>query len=226
MPVLGDRIGTVLAAGEITLDRSGPEPVLRYFDHEFPIRPGTADLPLETLVDRQWYRLAWWRVADEELNYRRFFDVDTLAAVRVEDRSRSSTPRTALLVELVADGALTGLRIDHPDGLADPRGYLRRLADATGGVWVVVEKILEGEETLPADWACAGTTGYDALMRVGGLFVDPAGAAPLDRLLVELTGDATDFARRRRAGQARDRRAEPLRRGAPAHRSALRDMPR
>jgi (1->4)-alpha-D-glucan 1-alpha-D-glucosylmutase len=192
MPVLGDRIGTVLARGELTVDRSGPEPVLRYHDHEFPIRPGTQDLPLEDLVDRQWYRLAWWRVADEELNYRRFFDVDTLAAVRVEDPVVFGATH-ALLVQLVREGRLTGLRIDHPDGLADPRDYLRRLAEATGGVWVVVEKILEGEEQLPSDWPCAGTTGYDALARVGGLFVDPAGAAPLAALLTEVTGDTPDF---------------------------------
>jgi len=192
MPVLGERIGTALVRGEITLDSSGEEPVLRYFAHEFPVRPGTEDLPLEVLVDRQWYRLAWWRVADEELNYRRFFDVDTLAAVRVEDPEVFRATHHVLL-ELVAEGTLTGLRIDHPDGLADPRGYLARLADATDGTWVVVEKILEGDETLPADWACAGTTGYDALLRVGGLFVDAAGAAPLDRLLVEQTGETAAF---------------------------------
>ena len=192
MPVLGDRIGTALVRGEIEVDRSGDEPVLRYFDKEFPIRPGTERLPVEELVDRQWYRLAWWRVADEELNYRRFFDVDTLAAIRVErDEVFDATHR--VLADLVRSGALTGLRIDHPDGLADPRGYLRRLAEATDGTWVVVEKILEGDEQLPADWPCAGTTGYDALMRIGGVFVDPAGAAPLDRLLVDLTGEPAAF---------------------------------
>ena len=192
MPVLGHRIGAVLAAGELTVDRGGAEPVLRYFEHEFPIRPGTEDLPMEELVDRQWYRLAWWRVADEELNYRRFFDVDTLAAVRVEDPEVFDATHE-LLLELVRRGDLTGLRIDHPDGLADPRGYLRRLAAATDGLWVVVEKILEGEEALPQDWACAGTTGYDVLSRVGGLFVEPAAAAPLAALLTEVTGDSPDF---------------------------------
>src|SRR3954447_10806613 len=85
MPVLGRRIGRVVRAGELSVDRSGAEPVLRYFEHEFPIRPGTDELELPDLLARQWYRLAWWRVADDELNYRRFFDVDTLAAVRVED---------------------------------------------------------------------------------------------------------------------------------------------
>jgi (1->4)-alpha-D-glucan 1-alpha-D-glucosylmutase len=192
MPVLGRRIGQVIADGELTVDASGPEPVLRYYDHEFPIRPGTQDLPFTELVDQQWYRLAWWRVADEELNYRRFFDVDTLAALRTEDPEVFEATHEVLL-ELVAQGSLEGLRIDHPDGLADPRGYLRRLAKATNGCWVVVEKILEGDESLPPDWPCAGTTGYDALRRVGGLFVDPAGAAPLSGLLTELTGDSADF---------------------------------
>jgi (1->4)-alpha-D-glucan 1-alpha-D-glucosylmutase len=189
MPVLGHRIGKVLADGELSLDRSGPEPVLRYHEHEFPIRAGTEDLPLPELVARQWYRLAWWRVADDELNYRRFFDVDTLAAVRVEDPVVFDATHS-LIQQLVADGSLTGLRIDHPDGLADPRGYLRQLAAATMGTWVVVEKILEGEEPLPADWACAGTTGYDVLNQVCGLFIDPAGAAPLSITLDEFTGGA------------------------------------
>jgi (1->4)-alpha-D-glucan 1-alpha-D-glucosylmutase len=191
MPVLGSRIGQVLAASELELGRGGPdgdETVLRYFEHELPVRPGTESLPLAELVDRQWYRLAHWRVADEELNYRRFFDVDTLAAVRVEDPDVFEATHR-LLLDLVADGSLDGLRIDHPDGLADPRGYLGRLAERTDGSWVVVEKILEGSESLPDDWLCSGTTGYDTLLRVGGLFVDPSGAAPLSALLTELTGD-------------------------------------
>ncbi len=193
MPVLGARIGQVLDADELRLDPAGgadgDELVLRYYDHQFPIRPGTERLPMAELVDRQWYRLAHWRVADEELNYRRFFDVDTLAAVRVE-RPEVFEATHRLLLDLLAEGSLDGLRIDHPDGLADPRGYLARLADATGDAWVVVEKILEGAEQLPEDWRCAGTTGYDTLQRVGGVFVDPAGAAPLSALLTELTGES------------------------------------
>ncbi|GAB3468879.1 malto-oligosyltrehalose synthase [Kineococcus endophyticus] len=197
MAVLGQRIGQVLAAGELSLDRSGDEPVLRYYDHVFPVRPGTQDLPLEELVDRQWYRLAHWRVADEELNYRRFFDVDTLAAVRVEDPEVFDATHR-LLLDLVHDGSLQGLRIDHPDGLADPRGYLERLAAATrrgeASAWVVVEKILEGDELLPVDWQCAGTTGYDALQRIGGVFLDPAGAEPLSTAYAAVTGTSTPFA--------------------------------
>jgi (1->4)-alpha-D-glucan 1-alpha-D-glucosylmutase len=192
MPVLGRRIGQCVADGEITLDRSGDEPVVRYFDKVFPVRAGTADLPFETLLDMQYYRLAHWRVGDEELNYRRFFDIDTLVAIRVED-VRVFAETHAVLIALVAEGRINGLRIDHPDGLAEPRDYLRLLHDATEGAWVVAEKILEGHEQLPDDWPCAGTTGYDALLRAGGLFVDPAGAEPLGALYAALTGEPTDF---------------------------------
>ena len=186
LPVLGQRIGTVLAAGELAVDHmvvpgreeDGEVPVLRYWDHVFPIRAGTENLPLATLVEQQHYRLAYWRVANEELNYRRFFDVGSLVAVRVEDEDVfDQTHRT--VVDLVRDGTLQGLRIDHPDGLADPEGYIARLSEATEGAWIVVEKILEDEERLPSSWRTAGTTGYDASWRVGALLRDPSGAAPL-----------------------------------------------
>ncbi len=196
MPVLGRRIGEVVADGEITVDPGGGpggEPVLRYFDHVFPVRPGTEGLPLAELLDRQFYRLAHWRVGDEELNYRRFFDIDTLVAVRVEDEQVFAETH-AVLLALIAEGRIDGLRIDHPDGLADPREYVRRLDRATGGAWVVVEKILEGDEELPADWPCAGTTGYDALLRIGGVLVDHAAADELTNLYTSLTGETADFA--------------------------------
>ena len=192
MPVLGRRIGEVVADGEITLDTSGDEPQLRYFDHVFPVRPGTEGLDLPELLDRQFYRLAHWRVGDEELNYRRFFDIDTLAAVRVEDEAVFAETH-AVLLALVAEGRIQGLRIDHPDGLADPRGYVMRLFGASGA-WIVVEKILEGDEALPGDWPCAGTTGYDALARICGVLVDPAAESPLTSLYSELTGEPTDVA--------------------------------
>ena len=200
MPVLGERIGDVLQAGELSLDTvdvpTGPdgavvsERVLRYYDHVLPLRQGTEDLPLPELVDRQWYRLAHWRVADEELNYRRFFDVDTLAAVRVEDPEVFGATHE-VLVDLYRDGAVDGFRIDHPDGLADPAGYLRRLAGIGGGEdrpWVVVEKILEGQEALLAGWACDGTTGYETLARVSGLLVNSFAAGPAHALYAELAG--------------------------------------
>jgi (1->4)-alpha-D-glucan 1-alpha-D-glucosylmutase len=193
MPVLGRRIGEALDDGEIVLDTSGEEPVVRYFDHVLPVRPGTEHLPLEQLLDRQWYRLAYWRVADEELNYRRFFDIDTLAALRVEN-PEVFTQSHYLIGALVREGHVSGLRVDHPDGLADPVDYLTRLQQLTGGCWVVVEKILTGEEQLPGDWPCAGTTGYDALRRVGGVFLDPDGFAALVDQHAEFTGSDADFA--------------------------------
>ncbi|WP_043499698.1 malto-oligosyltrehalose synthase [Georgenia sp. SUBG003] len=200
MPVLGNRIGSVLASGELTLDRmvvpsepdEGEQVVLRYYDHVFPVRPETEHLPLAELIERQHYRLAYWRVADEELNYRRFFDVGTLAAVRVEDAQVFDATH-ALLLELFHDGVIDAFRIDHPDGLAEPRGYLRRLHEATGGAWVAAEKILEGEEELPEDWPVAGTTGYDAAWRLHALQVDPGGAVPLAALMQELTGDPANL---------------------------------
>ncbi|MFI2751957.1 malto-oligosyltrehalose synthase [Cellulomonas sp. P22] len=196
MPVLGERIGAVLARGELTLDEvdvpgEGPTRVLRYYDHAFPVREGTEHLPLPDLVERQHYRLAYWRVADEELNYRRFFDIDTLAAVRVEDPDVFDATH-ALVLELLADGTVDGLRVDHPDGLADPAGYLERLRERTGGAWVVVEKILEGEEELDPEWDTAGTTGYDGLWRVQQTFVDPGGAAELGALMHRIAGDTSD----------------------------------
>jgi len=195
-PVLGDRIGTVLADGQITRDEVeipglGPTPVLRYFDHVFPIRPGTQALGLAELVERQHYRLAYWRVADEELNYRRFFDVGTLVAIRVEDPEVFDATH-ALVLDLLRDGTIDGLRIDHPDGLADPAGYLARLRETSDGAWVVVEKILEGDEELPGDWDTAGSTGYEAMWRVQQTFVDPGGAADLAGLMHRVTGDASD----------------------------------
>jgi malto-oligosyltrehalose synthase len=167
-------------------------PVLRYFDHVLPLRDGVADLPLGMLLAQQHYRLADWHDANTKLNWRRFFDVDTLIAIRVEDPDVfEATHRVPL--RLAAEGLIDGLRVDHPDGLADPAGYLRRLADATSGMWVVVEKILARGEELPA-WDCAGTTGYDALALVDGLFVDPDGESPLTEDYVRFTGGKPDFA--------------------------------
>ncbi|MEU5523523.1 malto-oligosyltrehalose synthase [Streptomyces sp. NPDC047860] len=152
--------------------------VLRYYDHVFPLREGTEGLPLPQLLDAQWYRPVWWRLARTELNYRRFFSISELIGVRVEDPEVFEATHAKTL-ELLREGVIDGLRVDHPDGLADPDGYLRRLHEATGGRWTVVEKILADDETLPASWPVAGTTGYDALRHVDGLFTDPAGFGEL-----------------------------------------------
>ncbi len=237
LPFLGRRIDECLDAGEIVLDPTGGpdgEPVVRYFEHVLPVRPGTEHLPLEDLLAAQAYRLAFWRVADEELNYRRFFDIDTLVGLRVEDPAVFAATH-AVVLRLLGEGLASGLRIDHPDGLADPRGYLRRLAAAAPpGAWVVVEKILEGDEELPADWPCAGTTGYDALAAVGAAFVDPAGAPVLTSAFAELAGadetwpEAADAGPPRRAARSARRRGGPAgagrARGVPARAAAARPL--
>ncbi|HEX2191777.1 MAG TPA: malto-oligosyltrehalose synthase, partial [Acidimicrobiales bacterium] len=142
---------------------------------------------LDTLLARQNYRLAYWRLATSEVAYRRFFDISSLVGLRMEVPHVFDETHE-LVLGLVAAGAVTGLRVDHPDGLRDPEGYLRRLYEASGGAWVVVEKILEAGEELPATWPVAGTTGYDFLNLVGGLFVDPAGEEPLTELHARFTG--------------------------------------
>jgi (1->4)-alpha-D-glucan 1-alpha-D-glucosylmutase len=212
--ILGDQYGRVLEAGELRVDREGERPVIRYHDHSLPLAPeslGDVDLDvlagdpdaLDALLARQHYRVAFWRTALQDLNYRRFFDITTMIALRPE-RPEVFLDTHRRVLEWVAVGVLDGLRVDHPDGLRDPAGYLRRLAEGAGGRWIVVEKILEPGERLPDDWPVAGTTGYDFLTRVDGLFVDPAGEAPLTDLYVELTGEEPDYAalvavRKRRA---------------------------
>jgi (1->4)-alpha-D-glucan 1-alpha-D-glucosylmutase len=192
LPILAGPLAGCL--GDLTVAADGADgPVLRYHQHVLPVRPGTEDLPLPDLAAAQHYRLADWRAAATELNWRRFFDITSLIAVRVEDEDVFSATH-GLLLRLMAEGLIDGLRVDHPDGLADPRGYLDRLAKATGGAWVVTEKILTGTEELPPDWSCAGTTGYDALGMAGGLFADPAGSAPLSAVYQTFTGDPRPFA--------------------------------
>lgn len=162
---------------------------LRYYDHRFPLADGSyteGDNPRD-VHDRQNYELVGWRRADNELNYRRFFAVNTLAGIRVEV-PRVFDEAHAEVVRWFRDGLADGLRIDHPDGLADPEGYLRRLREATGGKYLLIEKILEPGEELPASFECEGTTGYDALADVDRLFVDASAQAALDQLDGRLRG--------------------------------------
>ncbi|MET9172057.1 malto-oligosyltrehalose synthase [Streptomyces misionensis] len=180
LPVLGGPLGTQLEHLRVDGD------VLRCHDHVLPLREGTARLPLPELLDAQWYRPVWWRLARTELNYRRFFSISELIGVRVEDPEVFDATHGKIL-QLLAEGVVDGLRVDHPDGLADPDAYLARLHEATGGRWTVVEKILADGEHLPSSWPVAGTTGYDALRQVDGLFTDPDGA-------VELLAEYRDFA--------------------------------
>jgi (1->4)-alpha-D-glucan 1-alpha-D-glucosylmutase len=127
-----------------------------------------------------------------ELVYRRFFDVSSLIGVRVEESDVFDATHAKIL-ELVRAGDVDGLRIDHPDGLADPGGYLDRLAKETKGIWTVVEKILEPGEELPNEWRCDGTTGYDAILAITHVLLDPAGEQPLTDIYTRITGETDDY---------------------------------
>ena len=141
---------------------------------------------LHALLEQQHWRIAYWRVAADDINYRRFFDVNDLAGLRIE-RPELFAAAHRLVFRLIEQGRLQGLRIDHIDGLFDPLAYCetlrRRASEAAPGsdlpFYVVVEKILAAHERLDERWPVAGTTGYEFMVQVAGLFVDPAGEAPL-----------------------------------------------
>lgn len=188
LPVLADHVGRVVESGELRVE----DEVLRYHDRVFPLRPGTESVSdLQTLLDLQHHRLAWWQTGADELNYRRFFDIDDLVAVRVEDPEVFEATHRRILGWL-ADGSLDGLRIDHPDGLRLPAAYLERLRAAAPEAWIVVEKILEAEETL-RPWPVDGTTGYEFARCVGALFVEDSAENSFTRLHTERIGEPGDY---------------------------------
>jgi len=160
---------------------------LHYYGHHFPIAVGTSGGSAQDVHRRQHYELMNYRCADVDLNYRRFFGVSTLAGIRVELPAVFAASHTEIKAWF-DNRWVDGLRVDHPDGLADPAGYLRDLQSLVGGSYVLVEKILAADERLPADWDCHGTTGYDALAALDRLFVDPSGESALNALDTELRG--------------------------------------
>jgi len=228
LPVLDRPYAQALAEGvlKLVLDATG-EPQLEHHQTPFPVRVEGGNLPqdlqsrrdwahrinqgalrgedtLHRLLERQAYRLAWWRVGNDMINYRRFFDITSLAAIRVE-RADVFNAVHALPLRLIGQGVLDGLRLDHVDGLADPRGYLRRLRAQVdkagrrrglppGKVVLLVEKILAPGEHLPRDWPVQGTTGYDFMDQVSGVLHDPNGQPALTRLWVAHSGRSGDFA--------------------------------
>ncbi|MXP62178.1 malto-oligosyltrehalose synthase [Roseomonas sp. M0104] len=225
-PFLGRPYGEALAEGELSLVAEGPTGVaVAYYGNRFPIARIDAEMilgeddglarydatsldglaRLHALLERQNYRLAWWRTATDEINWRRFFDVTGLAGLRAEEPAVFDATHE-LLLRLYAEGLIDGVRIDHIDGLSDPHGYCRKLrrrmaeagrhrpAEAPAGPpYVVVEKILAPGEPLPVNWSTDGTTGYDFMDQVGALLHDPAGEAPLSALWREVSGSAADF---------------------------------
>lgn len=224
LPILGDPYGDVLERGELQLRRGEEGLELHYFDQTLPLDSrtsaevlgrieemedapltewnGTAGEPasfdrLHRLLERQAWRLACWRTAADEINYRRFFEINQLAGIRVEDPEVFEATHRFVLDQIAA-GRITGLRIDHIDGLYDPLAYLRRLqqaATAAGDapLYVVVEKILSGDESLPETWPVAGTTGYDFLNDVHRLFVDGSRRRQMMRAYRRFTGEAGRF---------------------------------
>jgi (1->4)-alpha-D-glucan 1-alpha-D-glucosylmutase len=183
VPILGD---------DPTLSLQGGE--LRYFEHRFPLAPGSwqqGDEP-EAVHGRQHYELVHHSRGNADLNYRRFFAITTLAGVRQEDPAVFDA--THHQIERWIDAGIDGLRIDHPDGLLDPAGYLEQLRTIAPDAWITVEKILETGEVLPALWPVSGTTGYDAMREVNGVFVDPAQKAALTDLYQRLSDDRRTLA--------------------------------
>ncbi|MER7894085.1 malto-oligosyltrehalose synthase [Micromonospora sp. NPDC094482] len=164
---------------------------LRYHEHRFPVADGTGDGSPREVHDRQHYELVSWRRGDTELTYRRFFAVSDLAGLRVEDPAVFAATHEQIL-RWAAAGEVDGIRVDHPDGLRDPAGYLARLRAAAPDQWLVVEKILEYGEELP-DWPVDGTTGYEALAAVSGLFVDPDAEGDFTALDTRLAGRHTSW---------------------------------
>jgi (1->4)-alpha-D-glucan 1-alpha-D-glucosylmutase len=185
IPVLGDDADP---AADLTVVADE----LHYYEHRYPLAPGSGEGSTSEVHDRQHYQLVSFRFADTTQNYRRFFAETELASLRVEDPTVFETTHSEIL-RWVSDYGVRGLRIDHPDGLADPGGYLDRLAAAAPECWITVEKITEPGEQLPGTWPVAGTTGYDALSEVNALMVDPGAAQAMTRLYVELTGDERSF---------------------------------
>src|SRR5437588_1907849 len=250
LPVLGEPYGDALEKGELQVAVENGKAFVTYYDRKFPLAPGTFDTGiskealaelngilgeprsfdrLDELLNRQHYRLAYWRVAADEINYRRFFDVNELAALCME-RLDVFLETHELILRWLGEGTLGGLRIDHPDGLYDPKQYLQRLqkhyllacfrrvaeadpkfagldwaevdARLTGPesskfnslsplCYVVVEKILAQGEPLPDDWPVHGTSGYDFLNVINGLFVDESNGTAFTRLYQEWIDDAT-----------------------------------
>ncbi len=204
LPVLGDPLPKALADGAIAIEN---DEVVAYGEHRFPLRLEDRGLgavegaALAELLDRQHYRLAWWRTADDELNWRRFFTVNELAGVRVGQEAVFEQTH-ALYFRLWQEGLIDGVRIDHVDGLTDPATYCRRLrarfeamprTDGTRAI-IWVEKILGAGEPLADDWGIDGTSGYDFMEDVAALLHDPAGEAPLGDAWAALSGRSADFA--------------------------------
>ena len=225
LPVLGRPYGEALMAGEISLHRDVADiPMIGYFDHVFPLAAPSLDVvnrasrdvfdvataagreQLHRLLEAQHYRLTWWRSGNDQINWRRFFEINDLAAIREEDDEVFETVH-ATVFRLYAEGWIDGLRIDHVDGLAQPEAYCKKLRARlaaleqkrparcrNGQAYLVVEKILAADETLPDTWQTDGTTGYDFMDQINALQQDAAGEQPLTEWWERISGRTGKFA--------------------------------
>ena len=227
VPLLGMSYAKALEKGELVVERRENSDAFAVFHHEhcFPLRDvdqqsiraegvEAFNRPerLHALLEAQHYRLASWRAANDLLNYRRFFEITTLAGVRIEQPDAFEKVHRVPL-QLYAEGLIDGVRVDHVDGLTDPAGYCQKLRDAMRALtpqrpgdrrcepYIVVEKILASHEALPA-WPIEGTTGYDFMNEVSALQHRPSGAAPLRKYWRELSGRSDDFEDEERAARA------------------------
>ncbi|OON41441.1 malto-oligosyltrehalose synthase [Izhakiella australiensis] len=193
LPVLGDSFAAVLEKGELRIeaDPQTGNPTLSYFDQHYPLTPASWKKRKGKLLqtndaqeiarfhERQPWRLMSWRDARHTLSYRRFFEITGLVGIRVEEPEVFDATH-ALILELVHSGAVSGLRIDHVDGLSDPKGYLTQLRQAVGSqCYIIVEKILGAGERLPADWPVAGTTGYEFISALPDALIAAEGVSAL-----------------------------------------------
>ncbi|MCJ8519634.1 (1-_4)-alpha-D-glucan 1-alpha-D-glucosylmutase [Pseudorhizobium tarimense] len=202
LPFLGDTFDTVLSNGELSIQRDPKtgKPSLTYYETDYPLKPSSYEGREEEVLslrkpeeiadlhDRQPWRLMSWRDAPRELSYRRFFEITGLVGLRVEDPEVFDAAHRTVL-ELVRDGRVDGLRIDHVDGLADPKDYLDRLRKEVGPeTYIVVEKILGEGEQIPADWPISGTTGYEFIGALSDALVDGSKSDALTDAYEAVTG--------------------------------------
>ncbi|HAK35292.1 MAG TPA: malto-oligosyltrehalose synthase, partial [Pantoea sp.] len=215
LPFLGDSFEAALENGEIAIkaDPDSGKPAFAYYESFYPLSPASwqgreADVlaltdkaQIAALHDRQPYRLMSWRDAPRDLSYRRFFEITGLAGVRVEDPQVFDDSHR-LILELVHSGAVSGLRVDHVDGLADPKGYLEQLRQHAGAdCYITVEKILGEGEQLPADWPVSGTTGYEFIASLSDALVDGRQIAALRQAYDQTVGEPVDMRAQLRAAK-------------------------
>jgi (1->4)-alpha-D-glucan 1-alpha-D-glucosylmutase len=209
LPILGNHYKDELETGHIKIERVKRDFFVSYYEFKFPINsPGLKKLKtgtsrelekinkdpkaLDEILSKQFYFLSHWESADKEINYRRFFSINHLAGLCIEENDVFQYVHKNIFL-MLRNGIINGLRIDHIDGLRDPQEYLIKLKKKSLKTWIVVEKILGSDERIPDDWPINGTTGYDFLNVVNGLFVNPSAHTRLSDFYRKLTGETRDF---------------------------------